>query len=72
MLSEPEAIKALVGADEKIQVHCLFISSKPLEIEFQDKDGVVMFVSLNIFEKYIKGNLINDEDDSIARPTHRI
>jgi hypothetical protein len=72
VLSESEAMKAFVGADEIIQMHCLFLSSKPLEIEFQDKDGVVTFVSLNIFEKYITGNLINDEDDSVARPTHTI
>lgn len=45
----------------------LFVSSKPTELELQD-DGIVTFLSLNIFEKYIKGKLISGEDDSIVRP----
>lgn len=50
----------------------LFISSKPIEMEFTDKDGVVNMMSLNIFEKYIEGKLINSEDDSIVRSSKKI
>lgn len=68
VLENPEKIKAFVDVTDKIKIHMLFISSKPIEIELQDKDEVVTFLSLNIFEKYITGNLISGEDDSIVRP----
>ena len=54
--------------DEDIKVHLIFLTSKPIELEFQDNDGVVTFISLGIFDKYIEGKLINDEDDSVVRP----
>ena len=69
VLSEPEKIKELIGAEGKISVHMLFLSSKPIEMEFQDKDGIVTFLSLSIFKKYITGKLINGETDDIMRPT---
>lgn len=50
----------------------LFISSKPIEMEFQDPDCVVTFLSLGIFEKYIKGNLISEDGSEIMRPVHMI
>lgn len=68
ILSEPNKIKEFIGTDEEISVHLLFISSKPIELELQDNDGIVTFLSLSIFEKYIKGNLISEEGDSIVRP----
>jgi hypothetical protein len=37
-----------------------------------DKDGVVTFLSLNIFEKYIQGKLISGEDDSIIETKFEI
>ena len=72
VLSEPEKMKKFIGTDEKISVHMLFLSSKPIEMEFQDKDGVVTFLSLGIFERYITGNLINGETDDIMRPTKEL
>lgn len=71
VLSEPEKIKKFIDVQDEISVHLIFLSSKPIELELQDTDGIVTFLSLNIFEKYIEGKLIN-EDDSIARPTKKI
>ena len=53
VLAEPEKLKKFIDTEEEIAVHLLFLSSKPIEMEFQDKDGVVTFLSLGIFEKYI-------------------
>ena len=72
VLKEPEKIKAFINEDKEISVHLLFISSKPIEMEFQDDDGVVSFLSLNIFEKYIKGNLISEDGNSVVRPVYKI
>lgn len=72
VLSEHQKMKRFVNADEVINVHFLFVSSKPIEIEIQDDDGVVTFLSLNIFDKYLEGKLINGDDDRIFRPTHQI
>lgn len=71
VLSEPENIKRFIGVQDEISVHLIFLSSKPIELEIQDTDGVVTFLSLGIFEKYIEGKLIN-EDDSIVRPVKKI
>lgn len=71
VLSEPDKVKKFIGVQDEISVHLLFLSSKPIELEIQDTDGVVTFLSLNIFEKYIEGKLIN-EDDSIVRPVKKI
>ena len=68
VLDEPEKIKSFVDADNPISVHFLFLTSKPIELEFQDKDEIVSFISLNIFERYIEGKLISGEDGSIVRP----
>lgn len=72
VLSEAQNMKDFIGAKKPVSVHFLFVSSKPLEIEFQDDDGVVNFPCLSIFDKYLEGKLIVDEDDSIMRPTHII
>lgn len=71
VLSEPENVKRFIGVQDEISVHLIFLSSKPIELEIQDADGVVTFLSLGIFEKYIEGKLIN-EDDSIVRPVKKI
>lgn len=71
VISEPDKIKSFIGVDENISVHFIFLSSKPIELELQDTDKIVIFLSLGIFEKYIEGKLIN-EDNSIARPVHII
>lgn len=68
VLSEPEKLKEFIGTNDKVSVHMLFLSSKPIEMEFQDDDGVVTFLSLGIFEKYIEGKLISGETDEIMRP----
>jgi len=72
VLSEPQKMKSFLRAQTPVKAHFLFVSSKPLEIEFQDDDGVVSFPCLSIFDKYLEGKLIVDEDDSIMRPTHII
>lgn len=71
VMSEPDKIKSFIGVNEDISVHLIFLSSKPIELELQDTDKIVTFLSLGIFEKYIAGKLIN-EDNSIARPIHII
>lgn len=68
VLAEPEKLKNFIGTEEKIFVHMLFLSSKPIEMEFQDKDEVVTCLSLGIFEKYITGKLISGETDEVMRP----
>lgn len=68
VLAEPEKVKKFIGIEEKISVHMLFLSSKPIEMEFQDKDGIVTFLSLGIFERYIEGKLVSGETDEVMRP----
>ncbi|MBC5638443.1 hypothetical protein H8S33_16825 [Ornithinibacillus sp. BX22] len=46
------------------------MSSKLIEISIQERDEVVIILYLDIFEKYLEGNLISDEDESIVRPTY--
>lgn len=70
VLAEPEKMKAFIDTTDTIFVHMLFLSSKPIEMELQDRDKVVTMLSLNVFEKYIEGNLISGEDDSVIRPVH--
>jgi len=67
VLAEPEKIKDFIGASEKIAVHMLFLSSKPIEMELRDKDGIVTCLALGIFEKYITGKLIDGETDEVVR-----
>lgn len=71
-MKEPEKMKAFINESNDISVHMLFISSKPIEMEFQDADGIVIFLSLGIFEKYIKGNLISEDELAVVRPVHTI
>lgn len=72
VLKEPEKLKTFIGTEEQISVHMLFLSSKPIEMEFQDKQGVVTFLSLGIFEKYIEGKLISEETDEVMRPVKKL
>lgn len=69
--NEPDAMKKFIGATENLYVHYLFVSSKPLEVEFQDKDKMVTFLCAANFERYLEGKL-EAEDGSILRPTHMI
>lgn len=74
VLNEKEKMKAFlnISSSEKITIHFLFVSSKPLEIEFQDEDGIVAFPCLSIFDKYIEGKLLPEAGDIPVRPTHII
>lgn len=71
VINEPHAMKKYIGAIGNVNAHFLFISSKPLEVEFQDEDKIVTFLSIANFEKYLKGELIA-EDGTLLRPTHNI
>lgn len=70
VLQDIDSMKDFIGVSEEIKVHFLFVSSKPLEIEFQDKDGIVSFPCLSIFDKYLEGKLLSENGKSIIRPTH--
>lgn len=74
VLREKEKMKAFlnISSIENITAHYLFVSSKPLEIEFQDDDGIVTFLCLSIFDKYIEGKLLPEVGDIPVRPTHII
>lgn len=64
-------MRAFINAVSPVKAHYLFVSSKPLEIEFQDEDKIVTFLSVANFDMYIDGKLISD-DGEILRPSHRI
>ena len=72
VIAEPDKIKNFINETDEISIHMLFISSKPIEMELQDDDKVVTFLSLGIFEKYIKGNLISEDGNSVVRPVRTI
>lgn len=72
VLSEPEALKKFLNIQVDVKVHFLFISSKPIELELQDKDGIVTFLSLATLSDYIDGKLINCDTDEIMQPTYSI
>ena len=70
VLQNPDRMKQYIGASGSLNVHFLFVSSKPLEIEFEDKDGIVAFPCLAIFDKYLEGKLISEDGERTIRPTH--
>ena len=72
VLSEPEKMKAFIGAEGNVNAHFLFVSSKPLEIEFQDKDEIVAFPCLSNFDDYLDGKLLPEVGDTPVRPVHTI
>lgn len=72
VIDEPEKVKAFIQTTDEVYVHMLFISSKPIEMEFQDDDEVVTFLSLNLFEKYLDGNLISDDGSSVVRKVRKL
>lgn len=69
--TEPQKMKSFINAIGNVKTHYLFVSSKPLEIEFQDEDKIVTFLSVFNFDKYIDGKL-EAPDGSILRPVHEI
>lgn len=72
VMAEPEKMKKFIGAEGNISTHFLFVSSKPLEIEFQDDDGIVSFPCLSIFDDYLEAKLLPDDGDIPVRPIHII
>lgn len=72
VLEEVDKLKDFIGVKGNVKGHLLFISSKPMEIDFQDNDGVVSFLCLNIFDKYIEEKLISEDGSKVVRPTHII
>ena len=72
VLQNPDKIKHYIGISGNLNVHFLFVSSKPLEIEFEDKDGIVAFPCLAIFDKYLEGKLISEDGKKTIRPTHAL
>lgn len=72
VLSEKEKMKAFLNIpnSEEITAHFLFVSSKPLENEFQDDDGIVTFLCLSIFDKYLEGKLLPEVGNIPVRPVH--
>lgn len=73
-IQEKDKLKAFIGIPvlQEINVHFLFVSSKPLEIEFQDEDGLVAFPCLSIFDKYIEGKLLPEIGDVPVRPVYHL
>jgi hypothetical protein len=72
VINESKTLKDFLGVEGEIKVHFLFITSKPLEIELQDKDNIVTFLSLETFESYINGKYESEDGKSIIRPTYKI
>ncbi|PFE14043.1 hypothetical protein [Bacillus cereus] len=72
VISEPDKLKKYIGAEGEVKVHFLFITSKPLEIELQDEDDVVTFISLEMFDSYINGRYELEDGEKIIRPTYKI
>ncbi|EPS50629.1 hypothetical protein FDF50_12030 [Clostridium botulinum] len=73
VLDEPEALKSLVGIEGDVKTHFLFVSSKPLDIELQDKDRIVTFLCMSNFDRYLEGKFLDIDDESIViRPTTTI
>jgi len=67
----PDRMKDFLKTTSEIQVHYLFVSSKPLEVGLQDQDGMVTFLNLGNFEEYIR-NGFKDEEGNVIETTHRI
>lgn len=70
VMCEKDKIKSYLGVGSEVKAHFLFVSSKPLEIEFQDSDEIVAFPCLSIFDKYIDGKLLPETGDVPVRPVH--
>jgi hypothetical protein len=70
VMCEKDKMKLYLGVEHEIKAHFLFVSSKPLEIEFQDRDEVVTFPCLSIFDKYIEGKLLSETENICMRPVH--
>lgn len=72
VMSEQQKLKDFVGATDKIELHMLFVSSKPLEMELKDEDDMVTILPLGILEKYIEGKLLDGETGEVVKTDWRI
>lgn len=72
VLAESQKMKEFIGISGNVKVHFLFVSSKPIEIEFEDEDGIVAFPCLSIFDDYLEGKLLPEVGDTPVRPIHII
>lgn len=72
VMSEQQKLKDFVGATDEIELHMLFVSSKPLEMELKDEDNMVTILPLGILEKYIEGKLLDGETGEVVKTDWRI
>lgn len=68
VLDNPEKIKRFIGTDKPVNLHCLFISSKPLEVELQDSDKIVTIIPFCLFEQFLDGKLISEDGTEVIKP----
>lgn len=67
VLSEKEKLKQFLNAEGNIKIHMLFISSKPLEMDLKDEDGIVTILSLGLFDMYLDGKLLDGETGEVIK-----
>lgn len=72
VISEQQKLKDFIGATGEIELHMLFVSSKPLEMELKDEDNMVTILPLGILEKYIEGKLLDGETGEVVKTDWRI
>lgn len=72
VIAEPDRMKQFIGITGEVNVHFLFVTSKPLELELQDKDGIVTFIGLESFENYLDGKFISEDGDEVVRPCYKL
>lgn len=61
VLQKGDQIKNFIKSNDSILVHMMFISSKPLEMEIQDKSKTAFFLPLSVFEEYLNQRLYGGE-----------
>ena len=71
-ITEVDKLKNFIGITGTTKNHFLFVSSKPLEIEFTDNDDIVSFPCLSILDDYLSGNLVSEDGNKTIRPTHEL
>lgn len=61
VLQKGDQIKNFIKSNDSILVHMMFISSKPLEMEIQDKSKTAFFLPFSVFEEYLNQRLYDGE-----------
>ena len=69
VMNNPDEMKDFMGIKGNVKVHFLFVTSKPIELEFQDEDCVVTIVPLGIFKEYLDDNILSEDGLRYVRPT---